>query len=138
MAELVCHKASDTINAGLDLGKRLAPGTVVCLYGPLGSGKTTFTKGIAAALGIEDEVTSPTFTIVQRYDGSSTMYHVDLYRIGKEAEIDELGMDDILRQDTISVIEWPEKMRSLLPDNPVQVSFRILPDQSRAISITGI
>ncbi len=138
MKELVCLTYTDTIAAGRSLGGKLGNGAIVCLYGPLGSGKTTFTKGIAKALGIEEEVTSPTFTIVQRYDGRSALYHIDLYRIGKEAEIEELGMDDIFDQDAVTVIEWPEKIEGTLPDGYIRVRFGILPDQSRTISISGI
>jgi tRNA threonylcarbamoyladenosine biosynthesis protein TsaE len=99
-----------TIAAGERLGRSLQPGQVVLLYGDLGAGKTAFVRGLATGLGASpDDVSSPTFTIVQEYSGSaSTLYHVDLYRL-EPAEIDDLGLEDLVAGDGIVAIEWAER-----------------------------
>jgi len=99
-----------TIAAGENLGRSLQPGEVVLLYGDLGAGKTAFVRGLAAGLGANPEdVSSPTFTIVQEYPGSaSTLYHVDLYRL-EPAEVDDLGLEDLVAGDGIVAIEWAER-----------------------------
>jgi tRNA threonylcarbamoyladenosine biosynthesis protein TsaE len=99
-----------TIAAGTQLGRALQPGQVVLLYGDLGAGKTAFVRGLAAGLGANpDDVSSPTFTIVQEYPGSaSTLYHVDLYRL-EPAEVDDLGLEDLVAGDGIVAIEWAER-----------------------------
>ena len=102
-----------TANAGRDLGDTLAAGDVVLLYGDLGAGKTAFVKGLAEGLGVSrDEVSSPTFTLVQEYRGGRlTLFHVDLYRIDDPREIDDLGLDE-LAADGVLAIEWAEKLRA--------------------------
>lgn len=93
---------------GFQFGKTLAPGDVVCLTGDLGAGKTTFTKGIAKALNAPYEPVSPTFTIVNQYDGTPTLYHFDLYRLVSEADLFSIDFDSYLFSGGVLVIEWPE------------------------------
>jgi len=101
---------AETELAGEALGRRIAPGRVVLLHGDLGAGKTAFVRGLARGAGVPpDEVSSPTFTIVQEYAGSrTTVYHVDLYRLSP-AEIDDLGLDDVIEGGGIVAIEWADR-----------------------------
>src|SRR6202050_4820107 len=95
--ELTTHSSEETIARGREIGARLKPPVLVLLSGELGAGKTTLTKGIATGIGAakEDEVTSPTFTLVHKYSGERQVYHVDLYRIGDVRDLDTLGLEDI-------------------------------------------
>lgn len=112
------------------------PGTIIALAGPLGSGKTVLTKGIARGLEIEEEVTSPSFTIMFEYEGRLPMYHIDLYRLSGKAELEYLAFEDYLYAGGVSVIEWGEKMDSLPPD-AIRIAIEVNPDLSRKITIQG-
>lgn len=113
-------------------------GDIVCLEGSLGSGKTTLVKGMALAFGIEDEVTSPTFTIVSAYHGDPDLFHIDLYRIDQLDQLDDIGIDEFLYGNGIAVVEWGEKMASLLPETAIRILITIKKDNSREISVTGL
>jgi tRNA threonylcarbamoyladenosine biosynthesis protein TsaE len=112
MNAIVTSTEQETSDAGESLGRRLRAGDVVLLYGDLGAGKTAFVRGLARGIGASpDDVSSPTFTIVQEYGGgSATLYHVDLYRLDP-AEIDDLGLEDLVAGDGIVAIEWAERWR---------------------------
>lgn len=103
-----------TIQYGEELGKKLKGGEVILLSGPLGSGKTIFTKGIALGLNIEDIVTSPSFAIMCEYQGNFNLYHFDFYRIDDPVEMEELLQDYIYRTDGVVVVEWGEKVSNIL------------------------
>ena len=124
-----------TSTLGEKLGARLRPGDVVLLYGDLGAGKTAFVRGMARGIGANpDDVTSPTFTIVQEYAGpSATLYHVDLYRL-EGPEIDDLGLEDLVSGDGIVAIEWAERW-SGRPDDVTEVRIEDIGDDRRRISI---
>jgi tRNA threonylcarbamoyladenosine biosynthesis protein TsaE len=128
---------TETAGAGEALGATLRAGDVVLLYGDLGAGKTAFVRGMARGIGANpDEVTSPTFTIVQEYAGpSATLYHVDLYRLDGP-EIDDLGLEDLVSGDGIVAIEWAERW-SGRPDDVTEVRIEDLGDDRRRISITA-
>jgi tRNA threonylcarbamoyladenosine biosynthesis protein TsaE len=102
---------AETVAAGRELARTLTPGSIVLLDGELGSGKTAFVRGLAAGLGIDpDEVSSPTFTIVQEYRGGrAPLYHVDLYRL-RPAEVDDLGLDEMAQAGGVMAVEWPERL----------------------------
>lgn len=111
-----------------ELGKRLAlqaePGTVIALNGDLGVGKTVFTKGFAAGLGITEHVNSPTFTIVQVYDeGRMPFYHFDVYRIGDVSEMDEIGYEEYFYGNGVCLVEWAELIREILPEDYLEVTI---------------
>lgn len=127
---------AETSAAGESLGRELRAGDVVLLYGDLGAGKTAFVRGMARGIGANpDEVTSPTFTIVQEYAGSAAMlYHVDLYRL-EGAEIDDLGLDDLVAGDGIVAIEWAERWKGR-PDDVIEVRLTDLGEDRRSIDIT--
>lgn len=106
-------KAEDTLEIGTTFAKELKDGDIVALYGDLGAGKTVFTKGIAKGLGIEDDVVSPTFTLLKEYYGDKKLYHFDLYRIEDEEELEHIGFYDYLGRDGVCVIEWPQNADGL-------------------------
>ena len=104
----------ETRAIGERIGAALAPGSVVLLRGPLGAGKTVLAKGIARGLGVEDEIISPTYTIVADYPGRIPLAHVDLYRIEGADELDGLGLDDLIAGPGVTVVEWGEKLEPTL------------------------
>ena len=128
---------SETTAAGESLGRTLKPGDVVLLFGDLGAGKTAFVRGLARGVGANpDDVSSPTFTIVQEYAGASvTLYHVDLYRL-EPAEIDDLGLEDLVSGEGVVAIEWAERWRGR-PDDVTEVRIEEAGEDRRRISIHG-
>lgn len=107
-----------------ELAKMAQPGSVICLTGDLGVGKTTMTKGIAKALGIEEPITSPTFTVVQEYEGGRLpLYHFDVYRVNDPEELFELGFDEYIHGKGVCVIEWADLIRGMLPQKRIEVDI---------------
>ena len=111
----------ETIDLGKKLGRLLRPGMMITLNGDLGAGKTTFTKGIGQALGIERDNNSPTFTILKQYQGIYQLSHFDAYRL--EGQSDDLGFEEIFDSDDICVIEWPEFIEDILPENRLDITI---------------
>jgi tRNA threonylcarbamoyladenosine biosynthesis protein TsaE len=125
---------SETETAGESLGRELPPGSVVLLYGDLGAGKTAFVRGMARGIGANpDEVSSPTFTLVQEYSGSAKLYHVDLYRL-EGPEIDDLGLEDLVSGDGIVAIEWAERWKGR-PDDVTEVWIEDIGEDRRRIRV---
>ena len=115
-------KPEETYELGKKMGEEAVPGQVICLNGDLGVGKTVFTQGFAAGLGIEGPVNSPTFTIVQQYgEGRLPLYHFDVYRIGDINEMDEIGYEDCFFGDGVCLIEWSGLIEEILPEHVVKV-----------------
>ncbi len=131
----VTKTAEETITLGKRIGEKLTPGTVLALEGTLAAGKTTITKGIAEALGITENITSPTFTLISEYEGRLPLYHMDVYRLDSAEDFINLGTEDLLYGKGISIIEWSEKVRSELPKSTITVSLEIQQDGSRTITI---
>jgi len=115
------NSSEKTIDIGQALGTMLRAGSVVCLDGDLGTGKTHFAKGIARGLDISEHVTSPTFTIINEYEGRLPLYHVDAYRLEEEEEAYELGLEEYLYGSGVTLIEWPERVSGLLPDEYLMI-----------------
>ncbi len=114
----------DTFALGKELGEKAKPGDVICLDGDLGVGKTVFTQGFAAGLGITEPVNSPTFTIVQQYDeGRLPLYHFDVYRIGDISEMDEVGYEDLFFGEGVCLIEWSGLIEEILPEHRTTVTI---------------
>ncbi len=114
----------DTFELGKKLGKEAKAGQVICLYGDLGVGKTVFTQGFAEGLEIEEPISSPTFTIVQVYDeGRLPFYHFDVYRIGDIEEMDEIGYEDYVYGEGVTLIEWANLIEEILPDHYMTVTI---------------
>lgn len=130
----------DTWRLAAEFAPRLEPGDVVCLEGDLGAGKTTFTQGLAAALGAKGRVASPTFCIVREHPVAATpdgarrkpalLVHMDLYRLNGEEDVEAIGWDDYLARGAVIVVEWPERAGSLVPENAYRISFRHCGDES--------
>ncbi|HBP24881.1 MAG TPA: tRNA (adenosine(37)-N6)-threonylcarbamoyltransferase complex ATPase subunit type 1 TsaE [Oribacterium sp.] len=119
------HSAEDTFAFGKKLGEAAKPGDILCLDGDLGVGKTVFTQGFAAGLGIEDYVNSPTFNIVKEYEGGRLpLYHFDVYRIGDPSEMEEIGYEDYFYGHGVSIIEWPGQIEELIPKEARWVRIR--------------
>ena len=133
---MLTSSEDETSAAGERLGAALQAGAVVLLYGDLGAGKTAFVRGLARGLGAPDEeVTSPTFTIVQEYPGRVTLYHVDLYRL-EEREVDDLGLEELVLGEGIVAIEWAERWRGR-PDDGIEVRIQDVGDDARRIRISA-
>ncbi|AEC02156.1 tRNA (adenosine(37)-N6)-threonylcarbamoyltransferase complex ATPase subunit type 1 TsaE [Parasphaerochaeta coccoides] len=132
------HDAQETEAIGMQLGQHLRAGSVVSLRGNLGAGKTVIAKGIARSLGITEAIVSPTFTLIQEYEGTLPLYHMDLYRIGDSGEFEMFGGDEMLYGTGVTLVEWSEIIQDMLPDDTIYVSIVINPDQSRTLTIEGI
>lgn len=114
--------AQETFQLGKKLGQQAVPGMIICLNGDLGTGKTVFTQGFAAGLGIEEPVNSPTFTIVQVYEeGRLPLYHFDVYRIGDPLEMEEIGYEEYFYGEGVCLIEWSELIEELIPEDAIGV-----------------
>ena len=127
----------ETIRLGYALGKTLTKGAVVSLRGSLGAGKTVFAKGVARSLGIQEAIASPTFTLIQEYEGTLPLYHMDLYRIDSTEEFELIGGEEYLYGEGITLIEWSEKIQDLLPEETIYVTIALIDDGSREIRIEG-
>jgi tRNA threonylcarbamoyladenosine biosynthesis protein TsaE len=128
----------ETEALGEALAGVLRGGNVVARSGGLGAGKTTFTRGIARGLGIEEETTSPTYTIISEYEGALHLNHIDAYRLGGERDFYEIGGEEVIGGGGVSVIEWPEKISGALPAESVTVNIRVLEDGRREIAVHGL
>ncbi len=116
------RSAEETYQLGVEIGKKAVKGQVFTLVGDLGVGKTVFTQGLAKGLDIEESISSPTFTIVQVYDeGRLPFYHFDVYRIGDISEMDEIGYEDYVYGEGVSLIEWANLIEEILPDNRTSI-----------------
>lgn len=135
--DFISHSPEQTQRLGARLGELLSPGDVILLEGGLGAGKTVFAQGVAMGLGIEEPVTSPTFTLIHEYQGRVPLYHVDLYRIGGAVEAADLGLEDYLYGDGITLIEWPERAAGILPRAYIVVALRPVSETKRGIRMTG-
>lgn len=132
----------ETFALAKSLAEQAVPGQIYTLNGDLGVGKTVFTQGMAAGLGIDEPVNSPTFTIVQEYEtGRLPLYHFDVYRIGDPEEMEEIGYDDYFFGEGISLIEWAELIEELIPENRISITIEKNPEKGfdyRKITIEGM
>jgi tRNA threonylcarbamoyladenosine biosynthesis protein TsaE len=138
--EITTHSADETIAFGRTLTRLLAPPKLVLLRGDLGAGKTTLIKGIAAAFkaASEEDVTSPTFTLVHEYRGPlANLYHIDLYRVDTPRQLETLGLDDLVAEDSILLIEWGEKFARFVRDRDVEITLERVGENDRKIQVTS-
>lgn len=135
--EIITHSSEETTSWGRELAKRLTAPVLVLLAGDLGSGKTTLTKGIVAGLGAanEDEVTSPTFTLVHVYGKTAKVYHADLYRIENFHDFETLGLEDVFAKPAVVILEWSERFPLQSPWPQVRIRLDHLGGDSRRISL---
>ena len=136
--EYLSHSPEETEHIGEMLGRRLRPGTVVAYRGGLGMGKTAFTRGLARGLGCAGRVTSPTFTIVNEYDGATSLFHFDMCRLGSSDELFDIGWEDYLTRGGVCAVEWSERVDDAMPADTLWVDIARGTDESdRIITITG-
>ncbi len=134
MFSVITTNQEQTWKIGEMLGARLAAGDTVCLYGDLGAGKTSFSYGIAQGLEVEEQyITSPTFTFVNEYQGRVPFYHIDLYRLSDPDELHNIGFEEYLDSDGVTVIEWAERAEDELPAECLSVYLSYVNDHSREI-----
>lgn len=136
--EFVVSSIDETMNIGFQIGNLAKSGDIICLIGDLGTGKTHITKGIAKGLGIEDHITSPTFTIVNEYSGRHKLYHFDVYRVNDPDEIEAIGFDEYIFGEGVSIIEWANYIRELIPKEHMEISIEKISEMGenyRKISI---
>lgn len=133
------NSEQDTEALGSRLGERLKPGTVIAYTGDLGAGKTAFTRGLARGLGISGQVTSPTFTIVNEYEGGRLpLFHFDMYRLGSADELFDIGWEDYLARGGVCAVEWSENVDEALEEDTIRVDIRRGEnDHQRVITIQG-
>lgn len=135
MLTFTTNTADETILLGNRIGQKLKPGDIIAMQGTLAAGKTTITKGIAQALEIEDTVTSPTFCLISEYYGKMPLYHIDVYRLDSVEDFVNLGVDDMLYGDGVTIIEWSEKIMSELPKKTIILRITPQDDGKRLIEI---
>ena len=137
--QFVSHSTQETEQFGEEVAKSLRGGDVLAFTGSLGMGKTAFTRGLARGLGCRGRVTSPTFTIVNEYDGKTPLFHFDMYRLGSSDELFDIGWEDYLDRGGVCAVEWSERVSDALPDDTIYVDIaRGEEDENtRTITVTG-
>ena len=140
MFERMTNSPEETAALAASAGRCMQPGTVLCLEGDLGAGKTLFVQSLARSLGVTGEVTSPTFNLMNIYEGKMKIYHFDLYRLETEEELEEIGFYEYAEEpDGLVLIEWPDKFPDSLPEDYIQIKIERMGDQARKLvfSLTG-
>lgn len=139
MRKFLSESPEATIEFAAKFAKALKPGDIVALVGNLGAGKTTFTKGIAKGLGVKDyrHVNSPTFVLIKEYKGKTPLYHFDLYRLNNIKDIEDIDSDGYFFGKGITVIEWADKCKALLPKKYIRVDFKIKGENERQLVISS-
>lgn len=136
--EFLTHSSDETIARGREIGASLKPPMLILLSGELGAGKTTLTKGIVTGLGAarEEDVTSPTFTLVHKYQGRARVYHVDLYRISGFHDLETLGLEDLFSEDAVVIVEWPDRLTLRTGWPILRIDLEHVSDDERRIRIS--
>ena len=133
--KITSRSIEDTMELAENIESEKFPGMIICLDGELGSGKTVFVKGFAQSLGIKENITSPTFNIVKEYQiGEMPLYHMDVYRL--ESTDESIGFNDYFNSDGISIIEWSELIEDLLPEERLDIKFKVIDEDTRVIKLT--
>ena len=133
------QSATETVQFGTRIGKLLRAGDVIALVGELGSGKTHLIKGLAAGVGVERShcIVSPSFTLLHEYQGRIPFFHVDLFRLAREEEAEDLGLEEYFARGGVTAIEWADKIPSLLPKELIWINLRYLGEKARLIRLHG-
>ena len=129
--KITTRNERETIELAQNFESEKFPNMIICLDGELGSGKTIFTKGIANALGIKQNITSPTFTIIKEYDGELPLYHMDVYRLS--GNTDGIGIEEYFHKGGVVVIEWAETIKDILPKERLEIKFRVVDENKRIL-----
>jgi len=135
--KVVTKSAEETVEFGKKIGAFLAPNDTVALIGPLGAGKTTLIQGIAQGLEVKDYVTSPTFIIINEYEGRLPFFHIDLYRLGDIGEIEDLGIGEYFDRGGACIIEWAEKLGELRPKACHEIKIEIISENERDLCVSS-
>lgn len=135
MITFTTNSAEETIELGKKIGSLLQKGDIIAMQGTLAAGKTTITKGIAEALGVKDTITSPTFCLISEYEGKMPLYHMDVYRLDGAEDFANLGTEDMLYGEGVSIIEWSEKIMEELPKKTIILKLTPHEDGTRTITI---
>lgn len=136
---IILNNLQDTDRVGKTIAENLQAGSVICLEGDLGAGKTTLTQSIAKGMLIEDYVTSPTFTIIKEYKGRLNLYHMDAYRLEAEDDMIDLGYDEYIHSDGVCIIEWASKIKALIPKFAINITITIdYENEKRYLDINGV
>ncbi|MEJ5188372.1 MAG: tRNA (adenosine(37)-N6)-threonylcarbamoyltransferase complex ATPase subunit type 1 TsaE [Breznakiellaceae bacterium] len=130
------HTPEEMTQWGRWIGERLTQGEVLALYGGLGVGKTTLVRGIAEALHVQEPVTSPTYTIINEYEGDMPIYHIDAYRLRGSDDAFSIGIEDYLYGNGICIIEWAERIQEVLPEEAILVDISIIGETDRLLTLT--
>ncbi len=133
----VSRSADETKEIGRAVGEAVTGGTIVLLIGQLGAGKTTLTQGLAAGLGVTAYTKSPSFVLVNEYEGRLPLFHMDLYRIDDPAEAWELGLSDYLSHDGVLAVEWADRAASIFPDDRLEIRIDYIADSERRLTVAG-
>ena len=133
----ISRSADETRAIGQSIGKGVEAGTLILLIGQLGAGKTTLTQGIATGLGVTAYTKSPSFVLVNEYEGRLPLFHMDLYRIDDPAEAWELGLDDYLSRDGVLAIEWADRATSIFPEDRLEIHIDYVSDSERQLTLTA-
>ncbi len=133
--KIICNDEYETIELAQNFESEKFENMIICLDGELGSGKTVFTKGIAHALGIEENITSPTFTIIKEYDsGEMPLYHIDVYRL--DGNTDGVGIEEYYNKGGIVIIEWAKTIKDILPEERLEIKIKVIDENRRMLVIT--
>lgn len=135
--KLTVNNLKDTELIGNIISRCLEKGTVICLDGDLGVGKTALTQFIAKGFGVKEYITSPTFTIIKEYEGRTPLYHMDVYRIDSEEDMYDLGYDEYIYSEGVTIIEWSHKIKGILPEERIDIEIKRIDDTSRVLTIEG-
>lgn len=133
----ITNSPKETIEFGQKVGSLLKGGEIIAYKGSMGAGKTTFTRGLCVGMGLEDQVTSPTFALVNEYRGKITLYHFDMYRIMSADDLETTGFYDYISDDSVLAVEWSENIEGCLPDNTIYITIERLDENRRKITIEG-
>lgn len=138
MKTLITNSPAKTKEFSKNFAKDIKPPQILALYGNLGSGKTTFIQGLAEGLGIKKRILSPTFVFIRRYSFGKDLkfYHVDLYRLNSERDVESIGLKEILEEKAIIAIEWPEKVGKILPKDLIEIKLETISESKRKIQIS--
>jgi len=137
LLEYISSSPEQTEELGLKIGQVLEAGAILCLTGDLGTGKTTLTKSVAKALEVKEYVTSPSYTIVNEYEGKLPVYHFDVYRINEIEELYEIGYEEYFFGRGVTIIEWASMIMELIPEDAIKVEIERLDDMARKFKITA-
>lgn len=135
MIKFITNNTEETIELGKKIGNYLRKGDVIAMQGTLAAGKTTITKGIAQSLDISETITSPTFCLISEYEGKMPLYHMDVYRLDSEEDFANLGTEDMIYGNGVSIIEWSEKIMNELPKKTIILKIEPQEDGSRIITL---